>query len=317
MNIFIYGSDAFKSDIHNVLDHSNIKFRLSGDDDIKEISTLIELRTAIENYPKDIFLIDDAKIFRKNALNKKIKFLKSNDTIEEDFLKLHGIGDISINSLEELPAHIIKKLESENEISEDDDYHSSTDHFDIQESIINIVDDAYNNEELDDEEISLDDELSSLLSSNEEDEVDEEDEVEDSQIDEDDEQNLYDDEIDDIIKDEIEDVFEENINLMEEEHNEEVEMILDEKEGENMSDEFSEFDSLNESDILAALDGLDNIDISSVAPVKTQSNNQVTNNLSSDEQGVNLNSSNVNDIAALITQLLNNKTLEITVRVKA
>ena len=77
MNIFIYGNASFRSDIHKVFEHSNIKFRLNNSDSIQEIDTLIELRTAIENHPKEIFLIDDAKIFRKNALNQKIKFLKT------------------------------------------------------------------------------------------------------------------------------------------------------------------------------------------------------------------------------------------------
>ena len=206
MNIFIYGSEAFKSDIHKVLDRSNIKFRLGSNDDIKVIPTLIELRAAIEKFPQDIFLIDDAKIFRKNALNKKIKFLKSNDSIEEEFLKEHGIGDVSINSLEELPSHIIKKIESESEDQEEDDYHSSDDNFDIQESIIDIVDEAYNDEKSSTEdEITLDDELSGLLSSNDYEENDEEDVTEDLAEDRTEdievEQNLDIEEIDDIIED--------------------------------------------------------------------------------------------------------------------
>ncbi len=83
-----------------------------------------------------------------------------------------------------------------------------------------------------------------------------------------------------------------------------------------MSDEFSELDNLNESDILAALDGLEDIDINSVMPVANNTSSQVDTVLPQNNLGVEIDSKNVNDIAALITQLLNNKTLEITIKVK-
>jgi len=314
LNIFIYGNASFKSDIHKIFARSNIKFRLSESDAIQEINTLIELRTAIENHPTDIFLIDDAKIYRKNALNEKIKFLKPNDAIEAEFIKEHGIDDISVNSLEELPKHIIKKLEESNDSSYDDDYTTSRENIDIQESIISIVDDAYSEQEgetntnnestsnIDEEndKIQLDDELSSLLVCEEPNEIAEEDELEATQT-------VDEFSLDEDIHD-IEDI------LVEEDLQTQDANKIDELEGENMSDEFSELDNLNESDILAALDGLDNIDINSVSPSMTTSNHgdTVTNNV-----GVELNGSNVNDIASLITQLLNNKTLEITIKVKA
>ena len=88
MNIFIYGTEGFKSDIRNVLEHANINLRLNDDDRIKVIDTLIELRAAIENYPKDIFLIDDSKIFRKNAAIKKFEKLKK-IKIEENLKKFN------------------------------------------------------------------------------------------------------------------------------------------------------------------------------------------------------------------------------------
>ena len=293
MNIFIYGNASFKSDIHKVFAHSNIKFRLSDNDSIQEIKTLIELRTAIENHPKDIFLIDDAKIFRKNALNQKVKFLKPKGAIEEEFIKEHGIEDISIDSLEDLPKHIIKKLEESNGETIDDDYNTS-ENFDIQESIIGIVDEAYNDEEnsTNDDNISdidqkndkiqLDDELSSLLVG---------------------EDRMPDDFLDELEDDKIEEDIVEN------------EIIKGE--GENMSDEFSELDNLNESDILAALDGLEDIDVNSIIPTQTKAVEQDSSTTSQSNMGVEVGGSNVNEIAALISSLLNNKTLEITIKVKA
>lgn len=295
MNIFIYGSDAFENDINKVLDHSNIKLRLTDNDSLQVIATLIELRTAIENHPKDIFLIDDAKIFRKNALNKKIKFLKPSDAIEEEFLKEHGIGDIRINSLEELPSHIIQKIESLYDSSEEDDYYDSNDS-DIQESIIDIVDEAYNDDEQanlqnsgNDDKIDLDDELSSLLSSNNYDE-DEEGDFPSNEINEEDNESF-----DDI--------------------SEEDEIQTNEIQGEDMADEFSELDALNENDILAALDGLDDMEIDNTVDASSKPVQQSAQDTASNS--INLNGSNANDIMALITQLLNNKTLEITVKVKA
>lgn len=322
MNIYIYGNASFKSDIHKIFEHSNIKFRLDENDSIQEINTLIELRTAIENNPKEIFLIDDAKIFRKNALNQKIKFLKPNDAIEEEFIKEHEISDISIESLEELPKYIIQKLEEAHGSGIDDDYNTSRENLEIQESIINIVDDAYSEEEnssneptqddnsnIDEEndKIQLDDELSSLLvggdgSTNDDsfDELDTIDGLEELEL----EGNIGID-----ASDEIEDEVEKDM---------EIENQLDEPleiEGEDMADEFSELDNLNESDILAALDGLEDIDVNSIMPAESVSsgdNVQAQSNL-----GVEVDSKNVNDMASLITQLLNNKTLEITIKVKA
>lgn len=326
MNIFIYGNASFKSDIHKVFERSNIKFRLKESDSIQEIQTLIELRTAIENHPLDVFLIDDAKIFRKNALNEKMKFLKPKGSIEEEFIKSHGIDDISIDSLADLPSHIIKKLEEEHGESIDDDYHSSRDDLDIQESIIGIVDDAYSNEEMDeyltkndnigdiDEEndkILLDEELSSLLSG-------EDNDIDDSLEEFEEEENSYEDESKD------EDKFEDEGNpsedepfKYEEEQKDENSYEIIKGEGENMSDEFSELDNLNESDILAALDGLEDININSIEPAQVKSIAQNSNEMSQSNVGVEGNGSNVNEIAALITSLLNNKTLEITIKVKA
>ncbi|NQY93741.1 MAG: hypothetical protein HRT43_06205 [Campylobacteraceae bacterium] len=317
MNIYIYGNASFKSDIHKVFEHSNIKFRLDENDSIQEINTLDELRTTIENNPKEIFLIDDAKIFRKNALNQKIKFLKPNDAIEEEFIKEHEISDISINSLEELPKYIIQKLEEAHANNDEDDYHTQRENLDIQESIISIVDEAYSEEESEltsidnedtrniDEEndkIQLDDELSSLLVGG--DNIENDDSFEEldtsEELAEDIEENL---EID------------ENLEVKEEETIETNASEMQEIEGEDMSDEFSELDNLNESDILAALDGLDDIDVNTIMPAETVS--QSDTSLATNNIGLEVDSKNVNDIASLITQLLNNKTLEITIKVKA
>lgn len=305
MIIYIYGSDSFKKDIHSMLKHSNIKFRLDNHGEIKELSALEELKNAIKDNPNDIYLIDDAKIIKKNSLNQKIKFLKPKDGIEQEYLLDHGIGDISVDSIDELAKHIIKKLEEvvhEKEVN------------DIQDSIVEIVEDAYEQNKEDNDYVQLDDELSALLSHRDENE-----EVNEKQID--DITSLV-EEID-LSQNEKEDVFlkdlsfEEDfgkIELIEEEIPQEEKKIDKEvnNQGVDMADEFSEFDTLNEADILAALDGLDNNEVS----IQATTRNISTPVVKQTNQSVNLGNSNVDDIAKLISQLLNNKTLEITVKVK-
>lgn len=362
MIIYIYGSSGFRKDIHDVLEHSNIKFRLDEHGEIKELFTIEELKDAIEKYPNNIYLIDDAKIIKKNSLNQKIKFLKPKDGIEQEYLLDNGIGDISVDSIDELSKHIIKRLESVIQENNEND---------IEESIIDIVDEAY--EQSDEDELVLDEELSSLLSHVEVEPEDESiaDEVELVEVNEKDDIKdelsfLTDDEIalqaftqEDSDEDEFcksfnfkEDFGSFDLEEVEEETKddkidnellsfgeedffnkdilEEIQVIQDEKikdeeiendtividnivQGENMADEFSEFDTLSEDDILAALDGLNNE--TSVQPARSSSPATVSLSTNNDES-LNLSGSNVNDIAELISKLLNNKTLEITVKVK-
>lgn len=111
MKIYIYGNQSFKKEIHETLEHSNIKFKLDNNTVIEEISTLEKLKRTIENNPNDIYLIDDEKIIKKNSLNKRIKFLTPKDGIEEEYLLDSGIADLSIDSLKELPKYIIQRYE--------------------------------------------------------------------------------------------------------------------------------------------------------------------------------------------------------------
>lgn len=162
MNIYIYGSKSFKKDVHDELDHSNIKFKLDDNSAISDITGLDDLKRLIENNEDDIFLIDDAKIIKKDALNgkfkSKLKFLIPKDGIEEEYLFEHGVGDISFDSIEELSTHITNKIKSQN--SDENDAFDNRD--EIHESISEIVNDAYE----EDDSIKLNDELNQLLVSN-------------------------------------------------------------------------------------------------------------------------------------------------------
>lgn len=144
MNIYIYGSQSFKKEIHQTLEHANIRFKLGDNTLINDIANLKELKEIIKNNPNDIYLIDDTKIIKKNSLNKKLKFLAPKDGIDEEILLDSGIADLSIDSVNEIPRYILKKYE-EVKLNEP------------KEVQIN------NDFEENDHKIELDDELSSLL----------------------------------------------------------------------------------------------------------------------------------------------------------
>ncbi len=259
MNIYIYGSGNFKEEIHLILKNSNIKAKLDKSSSIQDLKSLTKLKNAIKNNPNDIYLIDEDKIFRNNMFNKKIKFFKAKDCIEEEYLLDYGIGDISINNTKDLVEHIVKKLDN------------SSNEQNIEESIIDIVNKAYKEKTV--QEVQADDiedeDLSKQLSKKEDKE---------------------DNNLDRINSNEANDI-----------------------QGDSMTDEFSQFDSLNEDDVLSALANIDtNTNNSDTILDKKVSKSNTSNIVVAKNSDV----SNVNDIAQLITQLLNNKTLEITIKVK-
>ena len=346
MNIYIYGNNSFKKEIHETLEHANIKFKLDSDSKIEDILDLKLLKSTIEANPNDIYLIDDEKIIKKNAITQKIKFLSPKDGIEEEFLLDNGIADISVDSLKEIPKYILKKHEQQKELEPN-----------IQNSIIDIVDEAYENDE-DDFDIELDDELAKLLSSSKVDEkIDEpvDEVIEQNDVNLDELEGLISDEDDykdELSKDELSSMinFDEDVGLnnitsdyddeessdekkideFEEEIEETDELEIDEFEeeieetnefeinktediikeepiqGDDMANDFSELDSLNEQDVLSALGSIN-------SPVPNTVSNTISNTVN---EKVEVASSNVQDIAELISKLLNNKTLEITIKIK-
>ena len=167
MNIYIYGSNDFKKEMNSLIDHSNLRLRMGDDDSIVELEGIEEIQDAIIDHPDDIFLIDDKKIIKENALNKKLKFLIPKDGISQAFLDEHGIGnEMSFDSMKGLSKYLISRYEE----LEDEDFLENRD--EIQESIIDIVDEAYSEDEEEHKEESneedfspeLDDELNMLLS---------------------------------------------------------------------------------------------------------------------------------------------------------
>lgn len=385
MNIYIYGNHSFKKDIHETLEHSNIKFKMDNDCVIKEINDLSVLKQTIKNNPYDVYLIDDEKIIKKNSLQKKIKFLTPKDAIEEEFLLDSGIADLSVNSLSEIPKYIIRKYEDQKKTNEQekvsifDDVDSTANkdnnveldeelakllakEDEVHEEKINIPTDNYlESENLEDlfnisddinfqQSSSIDDILNSEsnnsteISKNEFDDImnfnddfglnnisfDYDDDAannepldpmeedffkslsmdkEENDEEDDDENEVFDD------IDFLEEIFtnkEKNKQEKEEKINENK--IFDEslqREKSMNNDEFFELDSLNEKDLLEALSyNGDNVSNMNHTDLKTNILENSSNTISVNS------SSNVDELAQLISKLLNNKTLEITIKIK-
>lgn len=290
MNIYIFGNKNFKNDIHSLIQHSNLKLRMKDDDHIIEPISVDELKEAILLNPDDIFLIDDSKIIRENSLNKKFSFLKPKDGIEKVFLEENGIGDMDVDSLSALTKYLISKFDYDDETSYNDEDNEAFDfreRDDIQDSIMDIVEDAYNQDDEHDtsveETVPLDDELNQLLTRVQKDE-DKTPEVSNEKTD----TNL-----DELL-----------LSLEKKKEN----LKEDDTQGALMSNDIT-FDNLKEEDILAALSGND-------VGLDKREVETISQALKSDGDKMSLNLDNPDDLSKILTQLLNNKTLEITVKVK-
>jgi hypothetical protein len=310
-----------------VLEHANMKFKLSEDDSIMELSSLHELKDAIEEDPTNIFLIDDEKIIKKGAL----KFLQPKDGIEEEFLKVHGIGDLSVDNISDIATHIVKKLkiahaqkEAKIEALKEEYVEKQNDEILLKNNDFEFVH-SEKKEDRTVESLDEDDFLSMYTHDDESDKYDEHDDdsfnIEDILTSQDDDEKHEEEHNDDdgidfesLVNEEEDDYsLNQSSNYNEDLHKEDfgltIEKIekIEKDEDSDMSDEFSELDSLNEDELLEALSG-SNItnDTITKSPVSVKK--------SSTE--VELNSSSVHDISSLITQLLNNKTLEITIKIK-
>ncbi len=69
LKIYIYGNQSFKKEVHQTLEHSNIKFKIESNLEIEDINSVSKLKQIIIDNPNDIYLIDDEKIIKKNSLN--------------------------------------------------------------------------------------------------------------------------------------------------------------------------------------------------------------------------------------------------------
>ena len=111
MNIYIYGSTSFNNEIHKVLDHGNIRFKIE-DGDVIDVTTLQYLKELIIEDPYQIFLIDENAIIEDDFISKYLKFLIPKNGIKKSFLDHYGIGDISQRTYNDLLIYIEKRLET-------------------------------------------------------------------------------------------------------------------------------------------------------------------------------------------------------------
>jgi hypothetical protein len=98
-------------EIHKILDHGNIRFKI-GDGEVIDVEYLYDLEELIEENPTQIFIIDQNKIIEDNFTTKFFKFLVPKDGITQKYLDHHGMGDVSIRTYKDLIIHIEKRLES-------------------------------------------------------------------------------------------------------------------------------------------------------------------------------------------------------------
>ena len=394
MKIYIYGNQSFKKEIHNTLEHANIKFKLDNNTAIEEIDNITKLKETIENNPRDIYLIDDDKIIKKNSLNNKLKFLAPKDGIEEEYLIESGIADLSIDSLKELPKYIIKRYEElklleqkEKILEEKIDEEPSSIELDDELAMLLSKSDDKNNKKIKDftsadnledifdleNDINLDEieDLMGDVNNQPNDKRAEEVDIlenfndnfglnnisfdyddDDILTNENDSSNLennskinstnileelnflgeeikVDEDFSDL--DSINDDLFADLDFLNEDKEEKIDiekkdeelleefnfpMIEENKEqneykslqGEKMDDEFFELDSLNEKDLLEALNY--KIDENSSKNIQKQMVSEIKN------ETINVDSSNVNDLSLLLSKLLSNKTLEITIKIK-
>jgi len=111
LNIYIYGGLTFKMEVHKILDHGNIRFKI-GDGEIIDVEYLYNLEELIEKDPTQVFIIDQNKVITNDLLSKIFKFLIPKDGITKKYLDHHGIGDISIRTYQDLIILIEKRLEA-------------------------------------------------------------------------------------------------------------------------------------------------------------------------------------------------------------
>lgn len=106
MNIYIYGAKDFKKSVSSILSKADIN------DGVETINSLSRLKTTIQETPREIFIIDESKIFEENFLNKKFSFLRPKDAIEKSFLKEHGVGDICFHSVDGIVTYLKNRFET-------------------------------------------------------------------------------------------------------------------------------------------------------------------------------------------------------------
>lgn len=111
MNIYIYGSEAFKKQTESLLTHSNLLLKME-DGKISLIDELETLKSLIKDNGGEIFLIDQDKVIEDDFVSKYLKFLVPRDGITRHFLDQYGLGDVSLRESSDLVMYIDKRIEA-------------------------------------------------------------------------------------------------------------------------------------------------------------------------------------------------------------
>jgi hypothetical protein len=132
LNIYIYGAKDFKNSVSTILAKSDIV------DGVEKVNSLSRLQSVIQETPKEIFIIDESKIYQENFLNKKFSFLKPKDGIEKQFLDQHGVGDICFHSLEGIVTYLKSRLDLSQDSAKGvlDESHETIESLDDNEDIM-------------------------------------------------------------------------------------------------------------------------------------------------------------------------------------
>lgn len=347
MNIYIYGDKSFKKEIHKLLDHANIKFKLK-DGYVEDLDNVDLLKEAIRSNPNDIYLIDSTKIVDKDSINSKLKFLKPKDGIDKEFLQEHGIGDISVDSMEALGKHISKRLEHILKEEDEEDfieqpYTKEPSFVAKQLSESNEIEEEVQSKqkvtkEKKEDTIVIDDDLADLL------EYDTDLDDEDKEIDNDSESSHIEDfdfDMDDLYKDSSDHLsndlmsFDQTLNIDEDDFdkimnlddiddlvpvesqtlNTQTKQTL---QGDKMSNEF-ELDALSgidEKDILQAIEGIDFAKAPSITKPQNKTSEQKIQLSTPNTQNISLGNVDLNQLTTLLSQLLQNKTIDISIKIR-
>jgi hypothetical protein len=111
LNIYVYGGVSFRNEIHKILDHGNIRFKIN-EGEVVDVAKLQTLEELIKEDATQIFLIDQNKIIEDDFISNYLKFIVPKDGIFKSFLDQYGIGDISLRTYKDLLIYIEKRLES-------------------------------------------------------------------------------------------------------------------------------------------------------------------------------------------------------------
>lgn len=124
LNIYIYGSKLFQTEISMVLSRDSIIEKLDEINETNElfghiitVNTREDLQSIIELNSDNIFLIDHQRIISDNFFIKKIKFLNADPEygIEESFLEKYEIAiKVELNDVASMAQYILNRLETYN-----------------------------------------------------------------------------------------------------------------------------------------------------------------------------------------------------------